>query len=268
MKRLSWLLLCACSSSPITGDAGADASSDVVVAQTFSPQALDDAGRLALWLDATSARVSLGSGTSVSTWSDRSKNHNDAVGFGPLPLLEPSVVAGHDAVWFNSTDAALRIADAASIELGTTPFVLIAVTRVRVPQMFWFQKTDAIVEGGSVFLGLELFSSGGGAIGLVDTGGDSIGPSTTLDDGKFHILQFRRTGALLELAVDDLPPQQQAVDPIDVSAIGQPVFIGAPPQTPPPNAPDLEIAEELVIRDALDSDATNVHAYLKQKYSL
>lgn len=285
MRAVCVILVGACSSTtPPPNEAGVDGAPDVAMesatteaavdAASSVPEVLDQSGKLVLWLEATPSSITLDDAGGVTTWKDASQHHNDALGFGPLPVLESAIVSTHDAVWFDATSAALRIADAPSLQLGTGTFVIVAVTRVRTFRMFWFEKIQSF--DGGTFMGIELFDINGGSadggfinppLGLLDNLGDSVSTSANLADGAFHVLQFRRTATTIEIAVDDAAPQSQAVSAIDVSAAGQPLFIGSPPQSPggPPN---LEIAEQLVVRDTTDADVASVHAYLKQKYAL
>lgn len=290
--------LVSCSTDGGTADGGVDAPVDAPVADApadspadaagdgglSAPEALDQAGKLALWLEATSSQITLGDAGGVTAWKDKSKNKNDAVAGGPLAIVASGAVAGHDAVHFNIASASVQIADAVSLQFGTGQVYIVAVTRVRVPRMFWFQKF-ARNDGGTVATGIEFFDANAGAndaggfifspFGELDNqSGNSVNWGTTeLNDDKFHIVAFRRTASTsIEVAVDDLAPRTQTVAAVDVSATGELTYLGSPPQSPGPGTPDLYIAEELVVHDASglvsDKDAAAVHAYLKQKYAL
>lgn len=299
MQLRSLVTLCsivACSNATAMSDGGNDAAADVIDsfdapsdvaadAGAFTPAALDQANKLALWLEATSTDLVIGDGGGVTTWHDKSKNKNDAVGFGPLPVVDAGAQAGHDAVFFNQTNAALAIADGPSMQFATDPLCIIVVTRVGNLRMFWFEKS-VWSEGGAIYYtGINFFDANGGAsdasaisfspYAAVDNqAGDSVtwGSGDELADGKFHIVMFRRTSATsIEVGVDDLSPRSATVAAVDVSVPGEPAYIGSPPQTPGPGTPDLAIAEEIIIHDSTavtDADVANVQAYLKLKYSL
>ena len=274
-----------------TGDAPADGGGDVAAdapldaSAAFTPATLDQAGKLALWLEATSEDVTLGDGGRVTTWRDKTQHHNDAIGVGLLPAYDVALQAGHDAVHFDDAMVQLQIADSPSLQLGTDPFTVIAVTRVAAFRMFWFEK--AVLNDAGTLLGLEFFVSNGGPSDagaatpspfaeLDNQTGDFVqwGAGNALGDGKLHIVQFRRTAATaIEVAVDDLPPRSQTTSAIDVSVPGQAAVLGSPGGSFAGGAPPgFWIAEELVLHAATgtlaDADVANVYAYLQKKYGL
>jgi hypothetical protein len=265
-----------------TNDAASDALNDVAQdAPPLSvPETLDQAGRLALWLEATSAEITLGDGGGVTAWKDKNKNKNDATAPGTSPSVESAIIAGHDAVHFDALTSALSIADAASLRFATDQVHIVAVTKVLTLRSFYFSKSQP-VDSGVGQVGLDFFIANGGAS---DAGGFTLSPYAAIDgvdgvmwgsgnelaDGKFHIVSFRRTDAThLSVWIDDLAPKTGTVAAVDVSAPGQGVRLGP---NLGPSAPNFSVAEELVLHDAAgvvaDTDVANVHAYLKQKYGL
>src|SRR5437764_2591582 len=96
-----------------TNDAASDVTQDAPPLGV--PETLDQAGKLALWLEATTATLTLGDASAVVTWKDKSKNKNDATAKGTSPSVESAIIMGHDAVHFDALTQALSIADAASL---------------------------------------------------------------------------------------------------------------------------------------------------------
>jgi hypothetical protein len=299
MKRVFLLgFICACSNGTSPSDGG---TSDVVTQDvttgdatppdapasdasdggaTTVPEQLDQAGKLALWLEAASSEITLGDGGVVTTWKDKSKNKNDATASGTNPSVEASIIAGHDAVHFSAITDALSIADAASLRFATDQVHIVAVTKLLTLRSFFFSKSQASDGGGNV--GLDFFIANGGSTdsssfslspyASLDGIGDAVtwGSSNELADGKFHVVSYRRTDAThISVWLDDLAPKSATVAAVNSSATGQGVIVGP---LNGPSAPNFSIAEELVLHDAsgvvADADVTSVHAYLKQKYGL
>jgi hypothetical protein len=294
MKRFFFFasLLGACSNGNTPSDAGADAAADVASNDSpndvandaisdagFTPATLDQAGKLALWLEATSSDLTLGD-AGVTGWKDKSKNHNDAKALGTVfPFVQSGVIAGHDAVHFDAFGSTLTIADAKSLQFGSDQTHIVAVTKLSTLRSFFFQKTTSPTDG-AVFTGLSFFIANGGTSDAGSftlspyasvSGVDSVtwGNGNELADGKFHIVAYRRTDAThIEVWLDDLAPKTATVPAIDVSASGVDVVFGP---LNGPTAPDMTLVEELAIHDpagVMDADVSSVHAYLKQKYGL
>lgn len=95
-----------------------DASMDAETGPPWSPTVLDQQSKLALWLEATMAEVTISSSV-VETWNDQSKNANNATNPTGGPQYETAVVNGHDALHFNARGVTLSIPDATSLQLGT-----------------------------------------------------------------------------------------------------------------------------------------------------
>jgi hypothetical protein len=263
-------------------DAQADAADASADGPALSvPQALDQQGKLALWLEASSANIMLGDG-GVTSWKDSSQNHNDAIAGVNEPSVLASVVAGHDAVAFDPSvpTSPLGIADAASLRFGTDQVYITVVTRAKSLRGTWYAKT--ILDDAGSQDGISFFVASG-------DGPSDAGPIfapyvsvngfpgnaekwtlATLNDEQFHIVAFLRPNPTsLELTVDDLPAQtQSSVTPMDVTALGAPALVGEMLQSPG----NVAIAEELVVHDTSGvvsaADIASVHAYLKQKYGL
>jgi hypothetical protein len=288
------VVLGACSNGTTPEDGGADAASDTATgdaqpdndagldgdaAAPSKPEALDQANKLALWLEASPSQLTIADG-GVATWKDKSKNHNDATAPNGSPVIESGAIAGHDAVHFNAFMTTLSIMDAASLRFGTDQVHIVAVTKVLTLRSFFFSKSHIGDAGYNV--GLDFFTANGGAPAdggvfslspYAAVGVDSVtwGNGNELADGKFHIVAFRRVDAThLAVSIDDLAPRVGTVAAAaDVSAAGQAVAFG--PMNGP-STPDFSIVEELIVHDATgvvsDADVSGLHAYLKQKYGL
>jgi len=285
-------LLGACSDGGGQPDGGDDAALDVVqdVAQQqdapneaiadagFTPAVLDQAGKLALWLEATPADITIADG-GVTAWKDKSKNHNDAKALGATFPFVVSAVAGHDAVKFDAFGSALTIPDAKSLQFATDQTHIVAVAKLSTLRSFFFVKTTSPTDG-AVYTGLSFFIANGGgtdasAFSLSPyasiSGVDSVtwGNANELADAKFHLVAYRRTDAThIEVWLDDLAPKMATVPAIDVSATGVDVMFGP---LNGPTSPDMTLVEEVVVHDPAgvsDGDVANVNGYLKQKYGL
>jgi len=288
-------LLGACSNGSTQPDGGSDAAALDVVAQDvvqsndaapdvitdagFTPLVLDQAGKLALWLEATSSDITIADG-GVTAWKDKSKNHNDAKALGTtFPFVVSGVISGHDGVKFDAFGSALTIADAKSLQFATDQTHIVAVAKLSTLRSFFFGKTTSPTDG-AVFTGLSFFIANGGNTDASSfslspyasvSGVDSVtwGNGNELTDGKFHLVAYRRTDAThIEVWLDDLAPKIATVPAVDVSATGSDVSFGP---IGGPSTPDMTLVEELVLHDpsgVTDGDVSNVHTYLKQKYGL
>lgn len=265
-----------------TKDAASDASSndvaDADAAALTVPATLDQAGKLALWLEATSSEVTLADGGGVTAWKDKSKNKNDATALGTPPTVLKNVIAGHDAVHFSQCTDTFTIADAPSLQLATDPFYIAAVTRVLTYRAFFFGKSNTDDGGAGPYAGLDFFTAPSNVLNDAGTGipalyayvdqtdGFFTWSGAQLGDGNYHIVELRRPNATtLSLSLDDLTPQTKTVTATDVSAVGHVVNVG---QIFCPMPPDFSLVEDLVVHAPADADVANVHAYLKQKYGL
>ncbi len=135
-----------------------DAPTDTLQADggAWTPAALDAQGQLALWLEASSANVTVSAGK-VGVWKDLSKNHNDAVNNQGGPVVDSVVVNQRDAVHFVGS-ARLKIADATSLQLGIDQFDIEVVVKVTATPCYFFSKaTINNTTGGPTYVsGLEV----------------------------------------------------------------------------------------------------------------
>jgi hypothetical protein len=247
---------------------------------------LDQAGQLALWLEASATNLVISSGA-VGTWKDLSQNKNDATNAQVGPLAQSAIVNGHDAVRFNTYGVGLGIADAASLQLASDQMYLVAVARSTYASGSFFSKVTTAVSGAGVYYvsGLEFFV----AAGTNDAGATILFPSahidsqsgnsivwgdSVFDDGKFHIVALRRTNAAtLAMTVDDQAARTAPVGAFSLSAVGKGAVVGSVAYGNLRPTVDFSIAELVLVHDprsgvVADADVASLHAYLKQKYGL
>jgi len=267
-------------SGPIdSGLDGADQSAP------WTPAVLDQAGSLALWLEASGPNVVI-SGGLVETWNDQSKNKNDASNPNGGPTVAPMAINGHDALTFDSVGVTLGIPDAQSLQFGTDQVYITAVAKVNMGTPYFFGKFTAGQSGAGSFYstGLVFLAQSG----TDDAGATILGPvvkvnslagdevdwgGPAFEDGKAHVVAMRRTSASgMRVTVDSKPPVEAQTGSFDVSEPGQPTLIGAVlfgnfhPST------NFEIAEIVAVHSSTgvvaDADVANLHGYLMHKYGL
>ncbi len=263
-------------------EGGMDAGPD---APAWSPTTLDGQGKLALWLEASSANLVISSGV-VGAWNDLSKNGNNATNTQGGPSVETAVIHGHDAVHFTARSVVLFIADSPSLQFALDQFCMVAVARASAGGGYFFSKSTAGLSGGGSYYksGLEFLvksatNDAGGkvvfpAAHVDSTAGNEIdwsGPG--FEDGAYHVVVLRRTnGATLQLAIDSQTVQTATTGGFDVSnpeggvTMGGLVYGGF-------NAPvDLSVAELLVVHASsgvvADADVASLTTYLRKKYAL
>ncbi len=272
----------------VASDTAADTSIDApadVDAAPWSPTTLDTEGKLALWLEASSANVVVSSGL-IGMWNDLSSHHNDATNVSGGPQVESAVVNGHDAVHFNARGVTLTIADAASLQFASDQFAMVVVARASTGSGYFFSKTTTTASGGG-----PLYSTGFEF--LVDNEADDAGAQVVypvahvnamsgdevdwmgpgVEDNDYHVLIVRRTNAFtLTLTIDSQPTQTGDTGAFDVSLAGEDVDIGGVAYGSFHAPVDLSIAEMLVVHSSTgvvaDADVASVKAYLKSKYAL
>ena len=251
----------------------------------WTPTVLDQAGELALWLEASSTNLVV-SGGLVESWNDLSKNKNNASNPNNGPTAVSSVINGHDALNFATDGIALAISDATSIQFATDQVYITAVAQVRHGSPYFFGKYTTTGTGAGQFYstGLLFWATGGTA----DSGASIIGPVADVnsltgnevdwdqpcfEDGKFHIVAMRRTSSdTIELTVDDQPAVTGQTGNFDVSQAGQAAYVGSVAFGSIHPVTNFDIAEILAVHSSsgvvADTDVAKLHAYLKTKYGL
>ena len=260
-------------------------------ASPWTPTVLDQAGKLAFWLEASPANLTI-SGGLVEAWADQSKNHNNASNSNTGPTVDAMGINGHGALHFTTSGLVLGMTDAPSLRFAADQFYITAVAKVAAGTPYFFAKVTTGFSGGGSFYngGLQFLShpetTDAGAVNAPfaeinpQTGDQIDWAAPCFDDMRPHIVALRRTNSFtLALTVDDQPSLTASTGSFDVSegpedgAPGKDVAIGAlvygtfhPPE-------DFEIAEILGVHDATsgvvsDADVAQLHAYLKQKYGL
>ncbi len=272
----------------------ADASPGNDVAPTpdagpWTPAALDADGSLVLWLEASASNVTT-SNNLVEKWSDLSKHHNDALNPSGGPGVHAVAINGHDALTFSS-DVDLTITDNASLQFGTDQFFIIAVgTDTMNGPLGFFSKvqTKVNISGTNFYQGVELIATSAtwdGGTGMIpvarfaqdwtDAGTSTIQSieydAPVFNDGKFHIVAARRFDpSTLAVYADGQSATNSGTTSYDVSTVGQNVTIGSLHYGKTVLAVGGDIAEIIVVRSSIVSDATvvNLQTYLKTKYAL
>jgi hypothetical protein len=286
------------SAGAVDGSNGVDASSPT---DAFVPPPVDagldatpprlltnDAGLLAVWLEASSNRYVIDEDAGVATWTDVSGNHNDATSGNNYPLFYAQAVNNHAAVDFNGQNVGLDIPDAPSLQFGQDDVFIVAVVRQTTNQrdgFIWSKATYTPVgETSDYASGLELVaqteSDDAGA--FVDLFGHTYtGTANQVDwgpavfDNSFHRAGVRRAGGggKLTLYVDDLPPVSSNIGTFNIDEVGNSVHIGGSPAYQMLiKALDIQIAELIALHapnaPVTDQDVADVMTYLKAKYAL
>ena len=269
---------------PPSGDAGGDANGDADAA-AWTPAVLDQAGSLALWLEASSSNLVISSGH-VAVWHDRSRNANDATNSQAGPSVDTGATNGHDAVHFTQSGVTLGIADAPSMRFGTDQIFIAVVAKASASvtgAQTYFSKAMTMQSGAGpeYSAGLELYAAHvagsvpttNPAAHLDTTAGNGIDWMDAVDPATFHLVALRRPTAFsLTIAVDDLPAKSASTASIDISQMGVDARIGAVHYGNLLPTVDYDIAEIVIVHASngiiADVDVANLHAYLKQKYAL
>lgn len=251
----------------------------------WTPAALG--ASLVAWLDPGSIVAADGGG--VSSWTDRSANHNDAFAFGAAPALGPKQLAGRDVVVFDGATTGMQILSSTSLAWALDDYLVEVVVRyTNAPSasdvngygVLWshqdasspwwgvglFANTSGYWVGSSgpeppasVFYG-EIRTWGVGANGGVATAKQGY------DDGTFHVVGMRRRAVTtLEMRVDGAPSASGPLQSHDVSATGRPVFLGG---SAAGQFLAGSIAEIVAVRPAAgvalcDADVAALEAYLR-----
>jgi hypothetical protein len=267
--------------------AAADTGAEAAVDQSapWTPAALDAAGELAFWLEASSGNVVISNGV-VGVWNDLSQNKNNASNSNDGPTVISSAIHGHDALNFGASGLQLYMTDATSLQFGTDQIYIAAVAQVSNGSPYFFAKYTTMLSAGMpryatglmFYATTQTTSEGGSVLGpVVDDNyqsGDEVDwNGTGFEDGAFHIVAMRRTNSTtFVLSVDDQPLETGTTGLWDVSVPGQNASVGAVHFGTVVPLTSFEIAEVLAVHPSsgvvADGDVANVHAYLKQKYGL
>jgi hypothetical protein len=269
----------------IVDTSGPDASNNDgdADAAVWTPTVLDQAGSLALWLEASPSNVVL-SNSLVEQWNDLSKNHNNAVNALTGPTVDSAVINGHDALRFSVMGTTLSIADAPSLQFATDQFLMMAVTKQTAGSLYWFSKgligsgpTGPQFSQGIEFLGFNGTVDGGAEsapfmhIVTSTTSATALWNGSVFQDSQFHIVGLRRTSVFgTTFIVDGQPTQASSMGGLDVSQAGQGARLGAVHYGNIANPVAGDIAEIIIVHATViaDTDVANVHAYLQTKYAL
>ena len=243
-------------------DAGGDANDGSLA---WQPSALG--GALSLWLEADVGVTA--TGQTISKWADQSSQHNDATPSGAGALTPPTTgtLGAHAVVQFVTTNAALTIADVASLQFPDD-FAVEIVASSATTGGFLYSK----VGGPSGPDGMEMHLQSAPMLFINNPYvlNDSLqgGASVNLD-GKLHVLGVRRTGAGCEARVDGTATAgaSSACTTVLKSWPSMPVTIGR--SYDHGVGSDEQIAEIVSVKGTVaDADITKLEAYFKAKYGL
>jgi hypothetical protein len=174
----------------------------------------------------------------VSQWTDLSSNGNNA--FQGVTAYEPtytaSAVGGLPSATFTGPTTFLQMMDSATLQWGTSDFVVLAVIRgspVSQVNGMIYQKSAT----PSPFDGVNLYIDADEGTPTHLAGAEvshsvyvlSAPPPSTFADGSVHLLGVLRSGTALELRVDGAvsgATTSPQVAMTDVSAVGKIAAIG------------------------------------------
>ncbi len=255
----------------------------------FDPSQLGS--NLVLWLDG--AKGVTQNNNAVSVWADQTSYHNDASGGSGngahQPTINATAINNLPAIMFaipqqaNAASPYLDIVDSASLEFGTGDFSIFMVAEYDNPttnsnntQGTFYTK----VAGNTTPTGPQLYGNGAGPTpnsivavvrARIDATDNVDSTAANYNDGKYHRVGVRRTGATLQVWTDGtnaaLTPD--AGGNVDVSASGTDVTIGATILNGVAQRLSGGIAEVVGVKGTLsDGDAANLDGYFKTKYAL
>jgi hypothetical protein len=224
---------------------------------------------LVLWLAGDMGLTSSGSPATV-TWTDQSPAKNDASsGTGQTNVPTIDTLNGHTAVKFDGTNS-LVIQDATSLHWAANSFAVWLVMSDATDTAdagagmgFTILSKLAPMAGSSLGLALQLYPGG---VEAYDYQSAQVrAATTTLGDGKFHIVGAVRSGGVLTMRIDGTAGTPGAFA-TNVSAPSQVVALGVSPNLGPP-AFAGDIAEVIGISGPV-ADPACLESYLKAKYGL
>jgi hypothetical protein len=216
-------------------DASADAGVD---AGPFTPASL---ASVSLWLDGDTTTVTA---SAVTTWPDQSSHHNDATqataANQPTLTAAASGINNHAVVTFDGATSSLSIADSASLQLGSSGFLIEAVVRFPAATTGDLGQSiyDKAASGTGVGPQLDIVhtsAAGHGAEFLAQVDAtDSVNSDFTIAVATAHrvTLQWSSdddggTGGTLSLAIDATAAITKHLAALpDLSASGTAVAIG------------------------------------------
>jgi hypothetical protein len=243
---------------------------------------------LALWLDGAQGTTFDGS-AKLTSWVDQSGNANNATIVAPCvgPARAASSLNGHDTLAFSGSagvGACLTIADAASLQFGTTDFGIFLVTRyTNVPAISGTSTTQSAVfwkkylpgaPPQQLFTGVIMYGNDTSKANLqvlqTNLSGNQVASTTaSLNDNNFRRLGATRRALDLEVWINGASDAKVVLaTTTNVSEPAQPLYIGG-------NGAGAggwllgNIAEVVAVKGTLtNAQIVQLDAYLKAKYGL
>jgi hypothetical protein len=254
-------------------DVSSDAPSDVVAqdvladaAPQWSPNQLSN---LAFWLDDTTGIVT--SGSAVARWRDQAVNKNDVTGevdAGLAPTLTKAAVNGHDVVTF-ATGVGLSnsslVGSAFDIQSDFAVFVVARINSSGGELVAHLGETTPYNATGWYLTLSPSNATFAYASNGLTAGTTFSSPSGSYADGKFHIIEARRTSNQITVAVDG-SASTPASFMISLIVVAAPLYVGGDPAN---GLLAGDIAEEILVNSTLSNpDEAKIVAYLKSKFAL
>jgi hypothetical protein len=228
---------------------------------------------LALWLDGSHGLSPTAGGAPL--WIDQSGQRNDAVAVG-APVIRPDAIGGRPAVHFNGAPDYLAVQDSSSLQFSTGDFVVALVAAHTTPTtgMWGYGLFYSKQEQDPPFPGPALVANTVNRTGQIEAQVALDTPSLILTAGADYnkgqplFLTMHRSGATLDLRVNgaDAGSVTGPGAALDVSAAGQPLYLGGSPKA---QGMVGDLAEVVAIKGAVsDADIGALEAYFRAKYGL
>jgi len=237
-----------------TKDSGADACA---VTASWDPSMLANLG---LWLYGDKG-VALNTSGNVVTWDDQSGHGNEASAPGvAMFAVDPGIVNGHNAIASHGSANNLAILDAASLQFGTSGFVIGAVVRAEMgDQLSVYSKGQSGI-GGAYSI---TENPGGDYVFTIGTQSVKLTPT---DYTHFHYVIAWSTTEGMQIQSDGVTTVTGPASSLDVTEGGVMTYLLSPGIAASP--PD-ELAEVVAAKGPIScSDIANLTAYFTTKFAL
>jgi hypothetical protein len=219
---------------------------------------------LALWLNDTGIVLEPSSST-VATWDDKSGNGNEAVPYTNQEpdlafTIDPGIVNGHDAIITSGMGTNFSIADAPSLQLGTSGFIIGVVLRTGNGNLS-SNLVSGVSKDNGMGNGLLVAESAGNY--ELTLGTQSV-ETTPTDYTHFHFIIA--TGEALSITTDGVSTVTGSTSTRDVSNAGAGLIVF---QDSNPYPQGDEEAEIVMAKGPVScSDVANLAAYFTTKFAL
>jgi hypothetical protein len=256
--------------------AGDTTGPDVTETSTpWSPRLLPG---LVLWLDGSYGLTPASGGP---IWSDQSGQHNDAIVATGAPVVRPDAIGGRPALHFNGAPDYMVVPDSSSLQFSTGDFLIALVAAHTTPTigawgyglLYGKQELTPKYAGPALVANTTARTGQLQAQVLLDAPSLVMTTGTYNDGQPFYLAMHRVVDNVGVTATLDLRVNGAEAGSItgpgvalDVSAAGQPLFLGGTP-----NAQCMvgDLAEVVAIKGAVpDVEINALEAYFRAKYGL